>query len=175
MQSALPYIGKIVKAHGTKGDVIFDLQAEADDLSQLEIIFLKNARGDSEPFRIEKQNLVLKSNRVSFFVKFEHVSNRSQAEALVGRKGFVSEDDFEACFFSDEEEDISGYSIVDGNLKGSVVSIIDDQVNPLLEVEIGDVRFLVPYSEGFISEIDDENETIFAQNLEMLMEAARED
>lgn len=175
MQSALPYIGKIVKAHGTKGDVIFDLQAEADDLSQLEIILLKNARGDTEPFRVEKQNLVLKSNRVSFFVKFEHVSNRSQAEALVGREGFVSEDDFEACFFSDEEDDISGYSIVDGNLKGTVITVIADQANPLLEVEIDEISFLVPYSEGFISEIDDETETVFAQNLEMLMEAARED
>ena len=51
-------------------------------------------------------------------------------------------------------EDLIGFRVRIGTLKGEITDYYDSEANPLFEVEIGGKRILVPAVEEFIAGID---------------------
>ena len=57
-------------------------------------------------------------------------------------------------------EDLIGFRVRIGTLKGEITDYYDSEANPLFEVEIGGKRILVPAVEEFIAGIDFEGRTV---------------
>jgi 16S rRNA processing protein RimM len=51
-------------------------------------------------------------------------------------------------------EDLIGFSVVAGKLKGEIVDYYDSEINPLFGIDFGEGEVLVPAAEEFIAHID---------------------
>ena len=76
-------IGYIARSHGVKGEVLVISEIEAPALfDEVDLVLLQNERGDLFPARVSSVRVDQQPGRLSFFVKFEHVTDRTQAENL---------------------------------------------------------------------------------------------
>jgi len=175
-QSAFHRIGTIVKAHGLKGEVLIDLEVDLPELlSEHKLFYINNYRGDLEPKRVEKSYLADKKGRPSFFVKFESVDDRVQAERLVRSDIHVSSDLYEKLMIPADDlpgDELIGCIVIDENEKscGEVVDVIENPAHPILHVASEGGSFMIPFVDEYVLSVDDEEGIIHCCNLEPLME-----
>lgn len=102
-------------------------------------------------------------------VRFADFDTQRRAEELVGKELFVPEQEEE----SDDEfymEDLIGFSVEAGELRGTVTDYYDSDMNPLLGIDFGDGERLIPAAEEFFLQIDFEAEHIRLSLPEGLLE-----
>ena len=176
IQSAFQKVGTIVKAHGLKGEVLIDTEVDLPEiLEKQQLFYVNNQRGDLEPKRVEKSWLANKQGRPSFFVKFESVDDRAQAERLVRRGIHVTADLYELMMFSDDDmpgDELIGYVIIDENGRdcGEVVDVLENPAHPILHIASDDGPYMIPYVDEYILSVDDDQSVIYCHNLQPLME-----
>lgn len=86
-------------------------------------------------------------------VRFADFDTQRRAEELVGKELFIPEQEEE----SDDEfymEDLIGFSVEAGELRGTVTDYYDSDMNPLLGIDFGDGERLIPAAEEFFLQID---------------------
>jgi len=155
MESQFVSVGRIVRAHGTAGEVV--LAPAFDDVEAytgLDLLYLRS-RHQYVPVRAVAIKPVRKGDRLSFFVKFDHIANRTEAESLRDTEVFVPEDalpDVEIPL----ADALYGFSVISdqGELYGNVLDVLDNPAHPLLQIKNAAGVFLVPYVEAFILEVD---------------------
>lgn len=92
-------------------------------------------------------------------VAFADFDTPKRAEMLVGKELFIETgDEGEEDEFT--FEDLIGFRVSVGRLKGEVTDFYDNDANPLFEIEIGGKRHLVPAAEEFIAAIDFDRRTM---------------
>jgi 16S rRNA processing protein RimM len=165
-------IGTVSKAHGTRGEVVVITDSGLPPSSD-EVLYLKNERGDFVPVRIIEIRTIEKSNKISFFVLFTGINNRTEAES-VREFGLYSETEPPADeYFADNLPDCEGYLLNDqhGSPVGTVAEVMDNPAHPLLRiVRSGYPDFLIPAVSEYIEMIDHDAETVTAKNLTGLMD-----
>jgi len=85
-------------------------------------------------------------------VEFADFDTSRRAEELVGRVLYMADDEE-----SDDEfymEDLIGFAIEAGELRGTVTDYYDSDMNPLFGIDFGDGERLIPAAEEFIARID---------------------
>ena len=86
-------------------------------------------------------------------VRFADFDNTRRAEELIGKELFVEEcveeDDVE-CYM----EDLIGFRVEAGELRGEITDFYDSEMNPLFGVDFGQGERLIPAAEEFIAQID---------------------
>lgn len=169
MRNDLVSVGFISRAHGTAGEIVIQPTNDALEIFSVDqVITLRNGR-EELPARAETLKLVRKGNQHSFFVKFEHITNRTEAERLKGFEVFLPESLIPE---SDEQsdEDLIGYKILseDGTLFGEVIDVVENPAHTLLQVKDADGAYYVPFVDAYILGIDDENAEIVATGLSEL-------
>ncbi len=86
-------------------------------------------------------------------VRFADFDTKRRAEELVGKELFIptaeEEDDDE--FYM---EDLIGFTVEAGELRGSVTDFYDSDMNPLLGIDFGQGERLIPAAEEFFLQID---------------------
>ncbi len=164
-------IGYIARSHGVKGEVLILSEIYAPQLfDDIDLAYIQNARGDLIPVRIESVRIQEKNNRLSFFVKFEHVSDRTQAEELKGFSVYAANDKV-AGLDDDEREDYTSFEVTDDN--GNRIGIVEDSIeNPahlILQIATDDEQqLLVPFVDEYVVLTDKEKKVIRCQNLDQL-------
>lgn len=171
-------IGHINRSHGLKGEVKVSLETDHPEIAQqLEVVYLQNDRGDYIPRRIASIRSEAKGHRISFFVQFEHIADRTAAEALKGKGIFIEQEKAEA-FFEDEEAplEILDFEVIDE--QGNHIGLVNDQLHngaqEVLSIATTKGTMLVPVVEQFVKSIDAQNQQIRCCNLHLL-EADDED
>ena len=83
-------IGRIGKPRGLDGVVRFmPNEIFIDDLfDHYNLFYIKSSRSDFIPARVEQVHVELKQNQQLFFVKFDMIASRSDAEAAVNKALF---------------------------------------------------------------------------------------
>jgi 16S rRNA processing protein RimM len=168
MTDELIPIGKIVRAHGTSGELVIAPDFADTSLFNYSKICYLEQRHLLEPIRLDSVKPVLKGDRLSFFVKFENIRTRNDAERLKGIRVFLPESEV-----PDEAEDegpylFIGYSVLNdsGENEGEVLDIMENPAHPLLQIKDSSGTYLVPFVEAFIMDADHEHQTITIRNLE---------
>lgn len=93
-------------------------------------------------------------------VRFADFDSKRRAEELVGKELFIpdtEEEDDDDEFYM---EDLIGFSVSVGKLRGKVTDYYDSEMNPLLGIDFGQGERLVPAAEEFIAAIDFERQMI---------------
>ena len=170
--SPFTQIGEIARSHGLKGELKVLLETDNPEVAQtLNLVYLRNERGDFYPCRITSLRTEGKGNRISFFVQFDHIADRNSAEALRGKPLFIEHDKAEAFFPEDEEEE----SFLDFEIRnehdqhvGLVTDEIDNGAQLVLVIATTKGSLLVPMVDQFVSDIDEEAGVIRCCNLDLL-------
>lgn len=177
MNSRLHEIGRIGRPRGLDGWVRFEPESPyaATLISENRIVYINDHRSGYRPLRIEDVYTEEKRNTVSFFVKFDMITNRTEAEEVKDKAIFSDRFDPE-----DEDDpsvadsvDYTGYDLIANDSDESIGSVLDVMANPahsILEAKIGKGSLLIPFVDEFVSEVDHDSRIIRCQNLDQLME-----
>jgi len=165
-------IGYIARSHGVAGDVLIIPELYAPTLfDALDLVHIVNTRGDLIPARVESVRVQEKNNRLSFFVKFEHVTDRTQAEELKNLAVFADREIVESLLDAEDVSlDLTSFEIwSQGKRLGTVEEVIENPAHPILQVFTDDQeQMLIPIVDEYVVDIDEESQKIQCQNLEQL-------
>ncbi|HBQ58900.1 MAG TPA: 16S rRNA processing protein RimM [Balneolaceae bacterium] len=164
-------VGHVEEAHGLDGvlKVFFDVDDPAK-VEDLKLVYLRNDRGDFIPARILDLRVEDKRNQFSFFVQFDHIADRTAAEAMKGKGVFLEADKAEFFIEAEPETDDSliDHEVLDDNDDpvGLVIDVMENPAQPILVVATTSGSRLIPYIDHFVRETRDGN--IYCQNLDEL-------
>ncbi len=86
-------------------------------------------------------------------VRFADFDTQRRAEELIGKELFLYEETEE----EDDEfymEDLIGFTVEAGTLRGEITDYYDSDMNPLFGIDFGEGERLIPAAEEFIVRID---------------------
>lgn len=171
MMSGFEEIGRIGRPRGLDGIVRFmpAFPISADLLKSIKIVYIKNERSDLIPVRIESVQLEEKNNRQTFFVKFDMIANRTEAEAMMDKAIFSDQLIDEDAAESTEAEDLSGYEVIyNDELFGKVLDLLENPAHPILEIKMDEGSLLIPFVDEFVEKTDHDNRKIYCRNMDQL-------
>ncbi|MFC0875911.1 ribosome maturation factor RimM [Saccharicrinis sp. FJH2] len=155
-------IGKLGKAHGTKGafnlslyDAFFD---DEDTLEYLLVMF----EGYLVPFFIEE--LIL-TDRKSGIIKFDHIHKPEDTREFVNCEVYAAHDQVDSHDDRKQQYNLEGFSVTDkrfGNL-GKVQEVQLDTPNPLLLSEYNDKIIYIPFNDSIILSIEPDTKTVITE------------
>lgn len=165
-------IGRVGRPHGLDGKVriLPNIDFTDDLLSKVSVLYMRNSRSDMFPVRIESVHKETKNNQQSFFVKFDLIANRDQAEEARDKALFAEKEDLDAFNkpFSDPLS-VLGYAAWFENREiGRVLEVIENPAHPILEIKIGSGSLLIPSVDEYIENIDHKNAIVYCINLDQL-------
>jgi 16S rRNA processing protein RimM len=165
-------IGQVVRAHGLHGELKIDFETRNTEAVQaLTLVYLRNDRGDFYPARISEIRTEGKGNKISFFVQFDHIADRSSSEPLKN-KGLYLEQDKAVKFLPDEGEQdgLLDYEVLDENSDhvGLVIDTMDSGAQQLITVATTSGSLLIPVVDAYVTNIDHLAKSIHCQQLNLL-------
>ncbi|WP_422116949.1 ribosome maturation factor RimM [Brachybacterium sp. UNK5269] len=171
-------VATIGKAHGLRGEVALNLRTDQPE-ERLQPGTSFEVEDGGRPRALTVRSVRAQQNR--WYVSFEEVADRTEAEALRGVELSVAVDAEEE---SDEDPDawypsqLKGLAVrhVDGRELGTVVGIEHYPAQDLLIVRTGDGRRVqLPLVEQLVPEVDLENAVVLADPPGGLFDALPED
>ena len=91
-------------------------------------------------------------------VRFADFDTQRRAEELVGKELYMELADEEGDEDEFYMEDLIGFSVEVGKMRGVVTDYYDSDMNPLLGIDFGEGERLIPAAEEFIVRIDFERQ-----------------
>ena len=157
------YLGKIVRKHSFKGEVVIKLDTDEPELYEnLESVFVLHG-ANLVPFFIEKR-LLQKGNQLR--TKFEGVESESDADAILKSGVYLPLTMLPKLtgnqFYYHE---IIGFQLEDMNfgLVGEIVGVNDKTAQPLFEVDKDGIEVFIPMIDHFIKKIDRKNGKVIVE------------
>ncbi len=153
-------LGKIIKSHGYKGDLIISLSnISLKNIKKTKPVFLE-IEGLPVPFFIKD---IHQNSSDSVIVSLDDVQTREKAIEYTGCNVYIKKDgDNTEITGSHPYSEITGFSVrdEDGRYLGSVSEIINISNNPLLRINSKKKELLIPLQEDFIKDILSETQII---------------
>ncbi len=165
-------IGHIARSQGLKGElkVLFE-HGSPEALEQLSVVYLLNDRGDLYPCRIANLRVEGKGNKISFFVQFDHIADRTSAESLKNKALFADAEIAEQLFSNTpESDDLIDYEVLNDQNEsvGLVIDFMDSGAQIVITVATTFGSLLIPVVDAFVTEVDQNAKIIRCQNLDVL-------
>jgi len=168
------YLGKIVRKHSFKGEVVIKLDTDEPELYQnLESVFVLLG-GNLIPFFID-ESLLQKGNQLR--VRFEDVDSEQDADNILGSGIYMPltmlpKLDGNKFYF----HEVIGFEVEDVNegYVGIIDGINDSTAQALFEIKNGDQEILIPMIDPFIVKIDRENNKVVVNTPEGLIDMYKE-
>lgn len=150
-------IGSLQRQHGLKGEIQLRFEPQyGTSLEKVNTIFLEHD-GLLVPYFIPEDGLRFRSNE-SALISLEWINNDNQAKELSGLSVYISREDY---IKEDEEfglHELVGFTLIDTKIGeiGKILQVDDFAGNLLLTVSYKENEIMVPFSEDFLVELDDE-------------------
>ncbi|WP_022847361.1 MULTISPECIES: ribosome maturation factor RimM [unclassified Desulfurobacterium] len=163
-------IGKIVGAHGIKGDVKIKPESDIFERQISHVKTLSGYRGTA------KKNLTIESIKPYkniFIAKFKEIEDRNQAESAINTELYIKKEDT-APLESNEFffEDLIGCTVVteEKSTVGKVKEIMEMPASHILVVEKEDGKeALIPFIDEFVKDINVKEKIITIKPIEGLI------
>ena len=144
-------VGRIGRLFGTDGGVMITLYtAFPDDFSNEEPLFVVIDELAVPLFCASFE----RRGQAGAVIHFDDIDTERRAEEfLIGREIFIeeeAEDDDDEFYM----EDLIGFKVSVGKLRGELTDYYDSEANPLFEIVIDGKEHLIPAQEEFIAHID---------------------
>lgn len=165
-------IGKFVKPHGVKGEIVFAFDNDIFDRVDCPYLICK-IDGIFVPFFIEEYRF---KGSTTALIVFEDIDSEKKAQRFSGLEVY-----FPRTYLEEAEEDdeleyswqfFIGFTVVDekyGKL-GIIEAIDESTINTLFVVEDGDKEYLIPAVDEFIVNIDAKNKILKTKLIEGLID-----
>lgn len=171
-------IGRIGKPRGLDGTVRF-LPNEhfIDELfNEADLFYIRNERSDFVPVRLKDVHLEEKRNHQTFFVQFDLIANRDNAEAamdkaLFAEKSIVNELNQDLESGIPDSPDLADYNVTYNDSQfGTVLDVMENPAHLILEVSYEKGVLLIPFVDEFVESIHEQDKIISCINLDQLLE-----
>ena len=153
------YLGKIIKTHGYKGELVFLIEASNPDIyTDMKVVFI-NIEHSLVPWFIEE----IEIQERQALVRLEDISEPEHARTLVKKELYLPVEQLEKLesneFFYQE---IVGYDVIDQNHGdiGKLEEILKRNEQDLFRIMKGGKEILVPIADEIISELDRINKVL---------------
>lgn len=164
------YLGKIVRKHSFKGEVVIKLDTDEPELyKNMESVYVEFG-SNLVPFFIDKSSLH-KGNQLR--VQFEDVYSEEEADSILKCGIYLPLDllpklEGDKFYF----HEVIGFTVVDANFGkvGSIVHINDKAAQPLFEIDRNGKEIFIPMIDDFIKKVDRENKKIQVETPKGLIE-----
>lgn len=164
------YLGKIVRKHSFKGEVVAKLDTDEPELYEnLESVFI-TLGNDLVPFFLE-ESLLQKGNQLR--IKFEDIDSEEAADTILGSALYLPLKYLPKLtgnkFYFHE---IIGFDIEDENygLVGVITGVNDTSAQPLFEINSNGIDVFIPMIDDFIKKVDREHKKIIVTTPEGLID-----
>lgn len=153
-------IGEFSKLHGFKGELtLYIYEGDPEEYEDLEDIEVRKEDVST------KYTVVLaeKKTNTTLKVKLEGIDSEEAAKKLLKSVVSVSREELnEAGEFILALEELTGYKVVDATRgeAGIVKGILNQPLNPLLEVQLDKHVYLLPVHEDIIIDVDHDNKVM---------------
>ena len=146
------HIGKVVAAHGLKGEVILKHElGRKTDFKNAEAVFIE-IQSQHLPFFNEKS---IAKNQDETILKLEGVDTKEAALRLLQKRVWLTANDFEKLVSKKAPVNLIGFIVIENNKKlGEIVSVIKQPHQLLLEVHIDNKEVLIPLHNETLKKID---------------------
>lgn len=166
-------IGRIGRARGLQGEVRFqpDKIFTAVLFERISIFYWRNRRSDLIPIRLMEYRIENKQNQKSFFVKFDAITNRNEAEDAADRAIFADRSAAEALLEDKvtENDDLAGYSVIcGGKRQGEVLDVLENPAHSILQIRYQSGSLLIPFVDEYVENVDHESAAVYCKNLDQL-------
>lgn len=164
-------VGSIARSQGVDGTVLLIPEICTPELfDTIDLVRLQDARGDLVPARIESIRVQQKNNRLSFFVKFDHITDRNQAETIKNFRVYAAKTAVDHLIKQESSDSFISFEVKDNNdaIVGTVDEIIDSAAHPILVVNTEARQLLIPFVDEYIVSTDEKNAIIYCKNLDQL-------
>jgi 16S rRNA processing protein RimM len=164
------YLGKIVRKHSFKGEVVIKLDTDEPELYQeMESVFV-NLGNNLIPFFI-KESLLQKGNQLR--VQFEEIKNEEDAESIL-KSGIYLPLTLLPKLTGNQfyYHEIIGFAVIyqiHGNI-GNITGVNDTTAQALFEVEKEGRQILVPMIDQFILLVDRKSKELHLKTPQGLIE-----
>ena len=167
------YLGRIVRKHSFKGEVVLKLDTDEPELYQeVESVFV-NIGNNMIPFFI-KDSLLQKGNQLR--VNFENIQSEADADALLKSGVYLPLSMLPKLtgkkFYFHEIIGFAAEDVAYGAI-GTVTGVNDSSAQPLFEIEKEGMQILVPMIDDFIVKIDREQQKILLKTPAGLLDMYR--
>ena len=167
------YLGRIVRKHSFKGEVVLKLDTDEPELYQeMESVFV-NIGNNMIPFFI-KDSLLQKGNQLR--VNFETIQSEADADALLKAGVYLPLSMLPKLtgkkFYFHEIIGFAAEDVAYGAI-GTVTGVNDSSAQPLFEIEEEGMQILVPMIDDFIVKIDREKQKILLKTPAGLLDMYR--
>jgi len=164
------YLGKIVRKHSFRGEVVAKLDTDEPELYQnLESVFVALGN-DLVPFFIE-ESLLQKGNQLR--IQFEDILSEPDADAILG-SGLYLPLEFLPKLTGDKFyfHEIIGFDLEDihHGYVGVITGVNDTSAQPLFEIDSNGVEVFIPMIDDFIKKVDRDNKKIIVEAPEGLID-----
>lgn len=164
------YLGKIVRKHSFKGEVVIKLDTDEPGLYEnMESVFVLHGI-NLIPFFIEK-SLLQKGNQLR--IKFEGVDSEKDADAILKSGVYLPltllPDLTGDQFYYHEIIDFKMIDVNHGDI-GFITGINESTAQPLFEVNKNGVELFIPMINDFIKKIDRKNKSVLVETPEGLID-----
>lgn len=153
-------VGAVTKVDGVEGHVLVKLKPDSEiDVFDDEFLLVE-VNGGIVPMRIDDAK---RRGERSATITLNNATTVAQAQYIVGGKVYGECGEREEGDDEYEMTSFTGYTIIDTTLgKIGVITDIDDTVaaNPLFIVDGAEGEILIPASDDFVEEVDDDARTI---------------
>lgn len=178
MTSRFTEIGRLGRARALDGWVRFlpNNHFDVEYFQTNSVVYIKNERSGFRPLRIESYYDEVKNNQQTFFVKFDMITNRTEAEAVKDKSVFTDqfspEDEAEEEVTETDEFDLIGYEVVyEDEIIGTVLDLMPNPAHYILQIKFRNEVLLVPFVDEYVIQSDHQNRTITCRNLDQLSES----
>ena len=164
------YLGKIVRKHSFRGEVVIKLDTDEPHLYEnMESVFVLHGT-NLIPFFIEK-SLLQKGNQLR--TKFEGVDTEADADGIM-KSGIYLPVTLLPKLTGDQfyYHEIIGFTLEDVNFGdvGKIIGINEKTAQPLFEVDREGIDIFIPMIDNFIKKIDRENNKVIVETPEGLID-----
>jgi len=164
------YLGKIVRKHSFKGEVLIKLDTDEPELyTEMESVFV-DFNNSLIPFFIER-SMLHKSTLLR--VQFEDVDTEQKADEIIGLEVYLPLD-----FLPQLDDDqfyyheIIGFTAEDVSFGkiGIVTGVNDSAAQALFEIDRDGKQILIPVNDDFIKKVDKLNKVLLLDTPEGLID-----
>ncbi|MCC8088126.1 MAG: 16S rRNA processing protein RimM [Rikenellaceae bacterium] len=159
-------VGRVNKLFGTNGEVMVTLYDGFDPENNSGPVFVE-VDGLPTPFFY---TLISRRGRNKAVVSFDDLDTEARVSVLIGKEFYIlAEPDTDDVEGSEEDSelylaDLEGFGIIldyEGReVAGTITEYIDSELNPLFNIEIDNIEYLIPAADDLITSIDTDKEEL---------------
>lgn len=152
-------IGKIVAAHGVNGElVVKHALGKKTSLKGLQTLFIETRKGEFFPYFVQTSRM---KNESEVFLQLEGVATREQAQKLVSKEVWLTEEDFGQYAAKTASISLLGFHIItEGRDIGEILEVIEQPHQVLCRIDLNGKEALIPVHQGSLISMDQKNKLV---------------